>query len=349
MTDTGQSDNSTNDSLSSSSWDASIETLGGDLLQRWNWGEFKSRNGWSVERVRSSTGSVAQILYRHFGPLSLAYIPRGPLVAPDAHDDLELLHEIDAACVRRRAVSLIVEPAHPIPDAWCHAGLGFKPAEQSIQSPRTIHVDLSLDDDALLRQMRKDTHYNISYARRNGTVAEHVEPTSQAMDTFFSILSETSSRGEFGIHGRDYYADFMTIFGDEATLIFSRTDGEITAALIACRHGNAARSMYAGMRPSRRARGDAALLRFAAMQWARDQGCAIYDLGGLAPVAPETVDDDPTHPRAQAVASMKGVEHFKTGFGGRVVTYPPTMERLYRPYLVTLARRFQRVVPRQSD
>lgn len=335
--------------MTPTSWDGSVDRLNGDLLQRWNWGEFKSRHGWTVDRVRSSSGSVAQILFRHIGPLSLAYIPRGPVFADDGIDDIELLHEIDSACARKHAVSLIVEPTQSIPDAWRGFGVGFQPADQSIQSPRTIHVDLTLDDDALLKQMRKDTRYNISYALRNNTIAEHVEPTRESMDDFFAILSDTAHRGEFGIHGRDYYADFMELFGEHSTLIFSRTDGEITAGLIACRNGTSARSMYAGMRPNRRSRGDAALLRFAAMQWARKCGCTTYDLGGLAPIAPEVVESDPSHPRAEAVTSMKGVERFKTGFGGQIVTYPPTMERLYRPYLVSFARRFQRWAPRHTD
>lgn len=348
MTDAG-ADNQTTHLLTADAWDAVVDGHGGDLLQRWNWGEFKSRYGWSVERVSSPAGSLAQVLFRHVGPVSLAYIPRGPVLADAGDGDLELLHEIDAACTRMRAISLIVEPAEPIPDAWRTHGIGFTVAETSIQSPRTVKVDLTQDDETLLRNMRKDTRYNITYARRHGTAVEHAEPTGEAIDRFFALLSETANRGEFGIHDRRYYADFLDLFRDRATLLFARTGGEITAGLIACRNGSSARSMYAGMRPARGSRGDAALLRFAAMQWAREHGCVTYDLGGLAPIDPAEIEANPAHPKAEAVASMRGVENFKTGFGGEIVTFPPTMERLYHPVLVSVARRFQRWAPRQTD
>lgn len=330
-------------------WDAAIDELQGDLLQRWNWGEFKSRYGWTVERVVSPSGSRAQVLFRHFGPVSLGYIPRGPVLAPTDDDDLELLHDIDALCARKRAISLIVEPAHPLPARWTRYGAGFTHAIQSIQSPRTVMVDLTLDDEEILRRMRKDTRYNITYALRHGTVVEHAGRTPESIDQFFALLSETANRGEFGIHDRRYYEDFLELFRDHATLLFARTNGVITAGLIACRNGTSARSMYAGMRPSRGSRGDAALLRFAAMQWSREHGCRTYDLGGLAPLDPAAVENNPDHPRADAVNSMRGVENFKTGFGGEIVTFPLTMERLYHPKLVSVARRFQRWAPRQTD
>jgi peptidoglycan pentaglycine glycine transferase (the first glycine) len=330
-------------------WDSAVERMGGDLLQCWNWGEFKSHYGWSVDRVISPAGSLAQILFRHFGPLTLAYLPRGPVLAPGADDDLELLKEIDDACARKRAISLIIEPAHPLPDTWRNHGVGLIPAQQTVQSPRTMLVDLTLDDETLVRQMRKDTRYNISYALRNGTSADHEEPTPEALDEFFAMLSDTATRSDFGIHNREYYADFMRLFRDKATLIFARTDGVTTAGLIACRNGIYARSMYAGTRPDQRSRGDAALLRFAAMRWARAHGCTTYDLGGLAPVDPAMIDDSPEHPRADAVNRMKGVETFKTGFGGEVFTFPHTMERPYHPRMMNLARRFQRLAPRHAD
>lgn len=348
MTGSG-ADNPMRHAMNAATWDAAVDRLDGDLLQRWNWGEFKSRYGWSVQRVASSSGAIAQILFRRVGPVTIAYIPRGPAFSNVDVDDLELLHEIDAACASMRAISLIVEPTVPLPDAWRKHGIAFSPAESSIQSPRTAMVDLTQDDKTLLRHMRKDTRYNISYAQRHGTVVEHAEPSDDALDEFFSLLRESAVRGEFGIHDRQYYADFLDLFHDRATLLFARIDGVVTAGLIACRNIRSARSMYAGMRPADGSRGDAALLRFAAMQWAREHGCTRYDLGGLAPLDPASIEGRPRHPQAGAVASMRGVEKFKTGFGGEIVNFPPTMERLYRPYLVSIARRFQRWAPRHSD
>lgn len=330
-------------------WDASVEALGGDLLQRWNWGEFKSRYGWEVERVRTAEGSHAQILFRHRGPISIGYLPRGPVLSDDHMGNLELLHEIDAACVRHCAVTLIVEPTEPLPDAWMRHGAGFTETPDSIQSPRTVIVDLTLDDDALLRQMRKDTRYNISYAVRHGMHVERAEFTRESIDGFFRLLHESATRGDFGIHDRRYYEDFLHLFGNRSVLLFSRVNGTITAGLIASRSGTAARSMYAGMANHSKTRGDAALLRFSAMQWAREHGCTTYDLGGIAPLDPSIIRDGSRHPKASAVVGLAGVEKFKTGFGGQIVTFPQTVERIYHPRLSWLARSFQKWLPRNLD
>lgn len=330
-------------------WDEAIDALDGDLLQQWNWGEFKRRHGWDVERVTSDSGSRAQILFRHYGPVSLGYIPRGPVLDGDEDDHLELLHEIDGACVQHRAVSLFLEPSRPIPDTWLDHGQGFSPSSRTIQSPRTVLVDLSLDDDELIRRMRKDTRYNISYARRHGMIVERAPFTEEALDQFFALLSETAQRADFGIHDRAYYADFLDLFQHQSVLLFARQGSEVTAGLIASRYGTCARSMYAGTRQRRRARGDAALLRFAAMQWAREHGCTSYDLGGIAPKTPASIGGASFGFQSETVESLKGVEKFKTGFGGQIVQFPTMLERTYRPYIATIARRLIQRSRRNSD
>lgn len=317
-------------------WDAAIERLGGDLLQSHGWGVFKRKHGWNVEQVTASGGSRAQILFRHVGPLSQAYVPRGPVLASEAGDALELLRKIDAVCARHRAISMIVEPLEPLPGAWLELSPGFEPSSRSIQSPRTVIVDLTLDDAALLQKMRKDTRYNIGYAQRHGMVVEEVPVSDTSVDRFYSLMDATAMRHRFGIHDREYYRDFLETFGDRAVLLFARSGDDITAGLIAGRFGHSARSMYAGAQSGRNARGDAALLRFAAMQWARRHGCTTYDLGGIAPAS-----GDPS--------GLQGVERFKTGFGGDIVTFPQAVERVYRPWLASVTTRLRGMLPGMSN
>lgn len=196
-------------------------------------------------------------------------------------------------------------------------------------------VDLTLDDDTLLRGMRRDTRYNISYAQRHGITVHESPLTSGALTTFYGLLGATASRSEFGVHEAAYYAEFLEVFGDRATLLFAEMDGRVTAGLIAARYGHEGRSMYAGTSLERDSRGDAALLRLAAMQWARRHGCTQYDLGGIAPLDPSSLPDAET---GDAARGLEGVERFKTGFGGEIVQYPAAMRRVYRPHLARVKR-----------
>jgi serine/alanine adding enzyme len=75
------------------------------------------------------------------------------------------------------------------------------------------------------------------------------------------------------------------------------------------------------------------------MRWAREAGCTRYDLWGI----PEN-DPSPASEEGDRIAGTKGDDwrglyRFKTGFGGDIITYPPTFERRYRPLLSYLVRR----------
>jgi len=321
-------------SLDGASWDALLGGEDGDLLQSWLWGEFKGRHGWATELVLvdNDTGTaMAQILFRKRGPFTVAYMPRGPVVGPDDALAADLLRRIDAACARHRSVLLVIEPHKPLPPSWLNMDGAFAPGPASFQTSRTVKVDL-VDDAALLAQMRKDTRYNITYAQRKGVSIERAVANPTNLDVFYRLLGETAERNGFGIHARAYYEDFLACFGDRAVLLFSHAQGVVTAGLIAARFGNEARSMYAGSAGAHRGRGDSALLRFAAMQWARELGCLRYDLGGIAPAARSG--------SAGVVpgSSLEGVDTFKTGFGGTIVSYPQPVERRYRPRIAWLIR-----------
>lgn len=319
-----------------STWDALVGSMDGDLLQSTGWGVFKRQHGWQVEQVATTNDACAQILFRHIGPFSQAYLPRGPVVPQGGGDSLELLEGIDAVCRRHRAISLIVEPARQLPDAWMESSPAFTRMSSTIQSSRTVVVDVLQEDAAILRDMRKDTRYNIGYAQRYGMEIDEPPISDESIDLFYSLIEASAHRKDFGIHDRAYYRDFLRTFADESVLLFARTGEAVTAALIAARFGRGARSMYAGALGSQGSRGDTALLRLEAMRWARRQGCTTYDLGGIAP----TAGDD---------SGLQGVERFKTGFGGEIVAFPSAVERVYHPRLAILADRFWPMLLRRSE
>jgi lipid II:glycine glycyltransferase (peptidoglycan interpeptide bridge formation enzyme) len=260
----------------------------------------------------------------------VAYLPRGPLIAGGDAVTTQLLQAIDTACKRRHTSVLIVEPDRPLPQAWTNPGSRFASGPAPFQASRTVKVPL-VDDEALLGRMRKDTRNNVLHAQRRGVIVEQARPDAAAITTFYELLRESSRRNNFGIHPRSYYADFLQEFGDQATLLFAREKGIARAGLIVARWGEECRSMYAGSSVAYRGRGDSALIRFEAMRWARGQGCTHFDLGGIAPGH---------SPDSSSASDLQGVNQFKVGFGGVIVTYPPTVERRYRPLMAWSIRRF---------
>jgi lipid II:glycine glycyltransferase (peptidoglycan interpeptide bridge formation enzyme) len=325
-------------------WDQHLEGLGGHLLQSWQWGAFKQRHGWQAHRllVNDTAGSaMAQVLYRFRGPVSLGYIPRGPAFAGDPAVLWPLLlRQIDASAWRNRAISTIIELDRPIGLTGTLRQAGVVRGPGHLQPGRTVKIALG-DDETMLRRMHQKTRYSVRLAQRRGVVIERHEPDEAGIDAFYGLMQDTAERNEFGIHSRDYYADFLRIFGVDAVMLFARVDeSALGAVLIAARFGNEAIYMYGASSTQHRAHGAAFLLQFEAMRWAREHGCQTYDLWGIPEQDPETVKSD----HEGAIAGTKGDDwrglyRFKTGFGGDIVSYPTVLERRHVPVLPWLARK----------
>jgi peptidoglycan pentaglycine glycine transferase (the first glycine) len=300
-------------------WDGAIRALDGSWLQSWQWGEYRRGQGWQVERIRvDSRHGVgrAQVLFRRLGPVSIAHVPRGPLLAGDGPGVFaELVAGLDAVCRQHRAVNLIIEPDQPLPQPGVDGGFTRWP--RHFHPDRTVKVPL-LADDALLAQMHHKTRYKIRLAQRRGvTVVQRAADDDAAFATFYRLLQDTAQRNGFPIHPPSYYADFLRVFENDAALLFAQVGGTAVATLITVRFGNEAIYVHGGSSSEHRTDGATFFLQYEAMRWARAHRCQRYDLWGI-----------PTG----------GLQQFKIGFGGDVIAYAPPLERRYRPLLAWLAR-----------
>jgi peptidoglycan pentaglycine glycine transferase (the first glycine) len=334
---------------SAQEWDRAVINAGGHFLQSYRWGEFKSEFGWDVERVAATDhglAALAQVLFRSKGPVGVGYIPRGP-VLPPASAELApaLFREIDARARSRRALYVLAEPDQPLPLQGSFKQHGFVAGPDHIQPARTVKVPL-LDDDALLAQMRQNMRYSVRLAiRRN---VEIVPPGQEfTIDDFHGLLAETADRNNFAIRDKRYYARFLELFGDDALCLFARADQNLAAALISVKFGSEAIYMYGASSSQHRAHGAASLLQYQAMRWARSHGCKRYDLWGIPLEDPQNFSDSGETLAGTKGDDWRGLYRFKTGFGGEIVNYPPSLERRYSAIGSIVARRM--IGRRHSD
>ncbi|MCI0476249.1 MAG: aminoacyltransferase, partial [Anaerolineales bacterium] len=184
-------------------WDDFVAARGGHILQSSAWGELKTRFGWRAHRVALARDHAiiagAQILFRRL-PLGMvfAYIPRGPVVAPDDHNTVAAL--FDALCdaaKSRRAFALKVEPNWL--DAIHNSQFTIHNSQfaNSIQPQTTIHLDLTRDLDAILAQMKPKWRYNIRLAERKSVTVRVGNADDLAM--FYRLMQVTSARDQFAI------------------------------------------------------------------------------------------------------------------------------------------------------
>ena len=333
--------------LNDSQWDEFVAGCSnGHLLQTARWGRFKSLTpDWDMARVvvgsADQAAAGALILFRRL-PLGqrLAYVPRGPAGPwwePAVADVLfPAMHR--AAC-ERGAFLLKVEPEEldgsPAGEALRRAG--FHPSTQTVQPRSTIWVDLAGAEDEIRARMKSKFRYNIGLAARKGVVVREGGP--EDVPAFGRLMRETGQRDEFGVHEVGYYLDAYRTFAEiDACRLFLATYQErVIAGLMVFAYGQKAWYMYGASSDQERNRMPNHALQWAALQWARQKGCRIYDLWGI----PDEVGRAPAEYERTVTErndGLWGVYRFKQGFGGRVVrtigaydyVYDPLRYRLYR-------------------
>jgi lipid II:glycine glycyltransferase (peptidoglycan interpeptide bridge formation enzyme) len=326
------------------------------LLQTWAWGELKARFGWRVTRLAvAEEGRIlagAQLLFRPL-PLgfSLAYIPKGPLVNwADRAQATALMAGLHQVCRQQRSFLLKIEPHAPDEDTLLDAisQHGFVLSQFTIQPPRTMVVDLSPSEEAILAAMKQKTRYNVRLSKRKGVTVRTA--TVADLPIFHQLMQITGQRDRFGIHNLDYFRTMFQLFAPErAALLLADVQGEPTAGLLVLTFGRCAYYLFGASSNDHREKMPTYLLQWEAMRWAKARGCESYDLWGI-PDADEARLEAEFVAHSQDSSGLWGVYRFKRGFGGRVRRDAGAFDFIYnRPlywaYRQWTIRRRERMTP----
>ena len=322
------------DSAGHAAWDAFVAACpDGGVLQSSPWAAFKRQAGWRALRVAVGEGEQplagAQILLRSLplGVGKLAYVARGPVGAwQDGAAAAALWPAIHAGLRKQRAIFLKIEPnCAPAAelDQRLHAA-GFQHIAGHIQPVATLHIDLTPDMAAIAAAQKSKTRYNIGLAARKGVTIS--EGGVADLPAIYPLLQETSKRDGFPIHTLDYYASLINNMPGIARLTIARHEGEALAAIFATAFGREAIYLHGASGAQKRNLMPTYLIQWDAMQWAKERGCAFYDMWGI----PEDVTDIEAEPEAQE-GGLWGVYRFKRGFGGKLVRYAGSYDYVYSP------------------
>ena len=334
-------------------WDTRLRQLPAPhVLQSWAWGEFKSRWGWTAQRwlLSGDAGqprAMLQLLRRRAGrtPLCVLYAPKGPL-ADSAESYALALIWIEQQARRQRAIWAKVDGDSALDGSICtpsHLGAernmlkarGWLYSGDQVQFRNTMHTDLRHSDDQLLAAMKQKWRYNIRLAEKRGVRIRTA--TDGDMPMLYAMYAETGQRDGFIIREQEYYLDAWRAMGATALIAEHDSAAKPLAALVLFRFAERAWYFYGMSRDEGREHMPNYLLQWAAMRWARDNGCSIYDWWG----APEQLNEqDP----------MWGVYRFKEGFGAALVEglgawdYAPLpwLYKLYERWMPALIRKMRR-------
>ncbi len=328
------------------------------VLQSWEWGALKDQTGWHAERfviprADGRPGAAFQLLWRQplpVVPLRVAYIPKGPVL--DWSDEqlvADTLAAVEAACLRLRCLFVKIDP-DVVEDSTAGRRLrallqarGWRFSPEQIQFKNTAVTDLRPDGEALMLAFKSKWRYNIRLAERRGITVRQGSRADLA--AFYKLYQETGGRDGFLVRPFDYYESVWRTFleadtaadnpaGGALLLATHPEEDEPVAGIFLLRYGASAWYFYGASSERRRRDMPNHLLQWRAMEWAKAQGCTVYDWWG----APTNLAD--------AEDAMQGVWAFKEGFDAHFRGHVGAWDWSPLPPLWDL---YQRAMPRLLD
>lgn len=316
-------------------WDDLISSFdGAHILQCWDWGDFKSENGWSASRIfwegsDKQVTAAAQIMEREvkilFLKFNILYIPKGPLLRDwkNLKSFNEVFSDLAAYAKNRKAIFIKIDPdvirdyqdSNNSAEGSLHHGkliakrlsaTGWIYSHEQIQFKNTVWIDLKPGEDDLLNGMKQKTRYNIRLSQKKGVEIRQAEIKDLA--ALYDLYAQTAVRDGFIIRPEKYYLSLWKrlIQKNKALGLLALVDKKPVAGLILFMLAGKAWYFYGMSSDSHREKMPNYLLQWEAMRTAKQMGCTIYDLWG----APNVLDEaDP----------MWGVVRFKLGLGGRLI------------------------------
>ena len=309
-------------------WDAWASAMPrASFLQSWEWGEFQQAGGNAPLRFLTYeedhvVGGFQGLVHQLPLGIKYLYVPGGDQAIFQDPATLAELKKRKLAFVRLEAF------AHGQPEQPFETkGARTKPTH-SRQPHQTMLLDLSQDLDTLLANMHSKTRYNIRLAERKGV---HVIE-EQSADVFWQLNEQTTDRGGFKSHSKEYYERFLQLpdvhqvtayIGDTpivSNLCLSYGDTFVYV------HGASSSAHRNYMAPY--------LVQWQTIQHAKSLGFRYYDFWGVAPqVTPQEGKQatcfhnycwDETH-------RFAGITRFKAGFGGTPLAHPEAMDIILQP------------------
>jgi len=260
-----------------------------------------------ARRDREIVGTALIVRPRVAGLLTpLAIVERGPVV--DRVTDLPLvLRALVRAARRRGIVRLQVVPywAAASADAATDAlrRCGFRSTQSSAGAhAATLRLELA-EGGTLAETLAGPEHgklrYRVAHAKRLGAIVRF--GTEADLPALASLHRATLQAQGRRWPTESYFAAlFGAVLADRrrGALLLCEHEGELISTVVVVRHGSIATYLLGAAGGGRRPFGKSLLPIMRAIEWAQEQGCRTFDLGGIP------LEDD-RDPKRLAIAEFK--------------------------------------------
>jgi len=256
--------------------------------------------GWHVEGKAGS-----QIFYRTLGPFTVAKIQRPKVI------DLAWLNQFRKD---HHTLTTYIEPSLTTSFAQ---GLHVEPFAHSC----TSLIDLKPNKQSILNSFSQKTRYNITRTLRQNNLKIISTPLStinpKLLTDFFALHASWSQQKHVIGYSLPLLRGVLKSFAQHADLHLCYLGDTLIGSLLTLYHDSVATYWAAFANSAGYQSFAPTLLTWTAMQTAKEQGCDIFDFGGIY---------DPRYPKMYK--RWQGFTKFKSGFHPNIISYPPTTLQL---------------------
>ena len=295
-----------------------------NFLQTSQWGKVYELSGfkvyyWGFYDKAELIGSCLAILQPAKRGRYLE-IPGGPLL--NWQDNTKVRTILDQIAREAKSLDCVFVRMRPnIKDSReirkCFSQDGLSPSPMHLHAENTVMLDLELSLDEILKNMRRQTRYEVKRAAKLGIKVD-AESSPEIFNKFYDLQLETAKRQNFIPSPRNFIVNQQKAFLDNAKIYVASLDGKVLAMGLIIFQGNEAVYHEAASSPEGRHYPGAYALQWQVIQDAKAKGMKRYNLFGIAPANVQK------HRYA-------GVTTFKKGFGGEVVNYLPAHDLVIKP------------------
>lgn len=298
------------------------------IVQSWEWGEFRKKNGLDLVRLGHFEGSRMVGAYQlTFHPVpffkqAIGYLPKGPI--PDA-TMLKALSDIGS---KRDATFIKLEPN------VIETGnkkqetrnrllkLGLVESNKSLFTKYNFLVDLTKSEEQLLASMHQKTRYNIGIAQKKGVqVYDSTKDTD--FEIYLKLYFETTKRQKYFGHTPHYHKLVWETLKSAkmARVLIAKYEGKPLVCWMLLNFGDTLYYPYGGSSVENREVMASNLIAWEAIKLGKKMGLKVFDMWGA--LGPSANERDPWY----------GFHRFKAGYGPAHVEYIGTYDFVLKPQL----------------
>ncbi len=242
--------------------------------------------------------------------------------------------------------------------------LGFSKSYENKIPNNTLLIDLSKDENQILKEMKQKGRYNIKKAIEYGIKIEKTKnPESKEFEVFWQLTKETTKRDNFSSNLKDYYINLLNFLNTkniETYLYSAYFENKIIASAICVFYKNKATYYYGASSNKYRNLMAPYLLQWQMIKDAKENNIKIYDFLGISPLYYEeagnyVINDNFNKKRfkkREAVENFlnnhnfSGITEFKTKFGGEITNYIGSCDLIYNKFwyfIIKISKKFRKL------